>query len=117
MVVSIGLGGRKGELTLLTGLVLLLIRRQQHVIWQGSPGHSSLCTHTMGFASKRSGTRLSVWQNDTALPLHINRACVWAHWLAGIHIALLWCDNVVFGGIMIGESAMSSPLSETQCRG
>lgn len=75
MVVSIDLDAAKARLTLLTGLILLLICRQEHVIWEGPTRDSSLGSHTMGFACQRSGAGLSIWQNHATLPLDIDRTC------------------------------------------
>lgn len=63
---------RTGQLTLLTGLILLLVGGQEHVVWQRASSDSTLGSHAVRFACQRPGAGLAVGQDDTTLPLDVN---------------------------------------------
>lgn len=59
-------------LTLLFGLVLLLVLREEHVVGETAAGHCALQTHTVRFACQATCAEAAVGERHTALALHVD---------------------------------------------
>ena len=61
--------------TLLLGLVLLLVRGEEHIVRKRPAGYGAFRSHRVTLACKRPRAGHAIRQCHTALALHINGAC------------------------------------------
>lgn len=86
--------GKATGLTLLFGLVLLLVLREEHVVGQTTAWYCALQTHGVRLARQATRAEAAVRERHTALPFYIDRSLGFRALGLGLVFLLLLCAGL-----------------------